>query len=204
MNILVAGDLHFNIEQFRWLEKHKESYDCLCLTGDFLDKHSDQLYQFQQQTDWVCKWMLELNKQIFVCSGNHDLDEFGECDWLNNIKSSTICSDNKTERFNGIRFGCIPYLGGNLSDFYGCDVLLTHVPPLKTATSRTMVSGMYRDFGDEELYHALKERFVTPCYIFCGHVEKPLATRDRISGVEIINPGAERGASVPNHEIIVI
>jgi predicted phosphodiesterase len=37
MNILIAGDLHFNKNQFQWLADQKEYFDCLCLTGDLLD-----------------------------------------------------------------------------------------------------------------------------------------------------------------------
>ena len=201
MNILVAGDLHFNKPQFRWLEEQKENYDCLCLTGDFYNDHSGG---FEQQIEWVSNWMKELDKQIFICSGNHDLDEFAECDWLKNIKSSKICGDNQTKLFNGIKFGCIPYLGATLSFFCDCDILLAHVPPLKTATSQSIVNRMRKDWGDEELYYALKKRLLRPRYVLCGHVENPVAKRDCLFGVEIINPGAQHNSSIPGHEIIVI
>lgn len=201
MNILLTGDLHFNKSQYQWLEDQKESYDCFCLTGDFLDGDADG---FTRQSEWVSNWMKKFDKQIFVCSGNHDLDEFAECNWLTDMKSKKICRDNQKKVFNGIRFGCLPYIGANLSYFSDCDVLLTHVPPMKTATSQSVVAGRMRDWGDEGLYHALKERVISPRYILCGHVEKPSANRDSIFRVEIINPGALHNSSVPEHKIIII
>ncbi len=199
MNILIAGDLHFNKSQFRWLEEQQDNYDCLCLTGDFLD---DYLDDFQRQVEWVTDWLKKLNTQIFICSGNQDLDDLAECDWLTNIKSSNICGDGQTKLFNGIKFGCMPYLGCDLSDFYDCDILLTHVPPSNTATARSKDKGSQREWGDAGLYNALKEMVVRPQYIFCGHVEEPEAKKDNLFGVEIINPGAQHNLSVPGHEII--
>lgn len=62
MKILLAGDLHFNKPQFQWLAEQKENYDCLCLTGVFLDEH---LGEFRRQTERVSNWMKELYKQLF-------------------------------------------------------------------------------------------------------------------------------------------
>jgi len=199
VNILLSGDLHFNKDQFRWLKDQKNKYDCLCLTGDFLDGDSGD---YKQQSEWVSDWLNDFGIQIFICSGNHDLDELSECEWLENVENKRICRDNQTKLFKGIKFGCMPYLGADLSRFCDCDVLLTHVPPAKTATSQSVVAGRTTDWGDEELYHVLKEGIISPRYILCGHVENPLVNRDWVCETEIINPGAEHESSVPNHEII--
>lgn len=201
MNILVAGDLHFNKTHFKWLADQKESYDCLCLTGDFLDGDSDY---FTQQSEWVSGWLNEFDKPLFVCSGNHDLDESAVCGWLTSLKNRKICVDNQIRDFNGIRFGCVPYLGADLSYFRDCEVILSHVPPKKTATSQSLDAGRQRDWGDEGLYRALKERVITPRYILCGHVENPSANTDNIFGVEIINPGSQHNSSIPENKFIVI
>ena len=201
MKILLAGDLHFNKSQFQWLEDQRDVFDCFCLAGDFLDGQSGG---FKQQTEWVSNWMVHLDKQVFICSGNHDLDEFVECEWISELKSPKICTDGQKKTFEGITFGCIPYLGADLSDFHDCDVLLTHVPPYKTVTSQSMDAGRLKDWGDQELYNALKGQIITPRYILCGHVENPIAEKDCKFGVEIINPGAEHHSSIPNHEIIAI
>ncbi|HIJ96675.1 MAG TPA: metallophosphoesterase [Desulfuromonadales bacterium] len=201
MKILLTGDVHFNTSQFQWLKDQQESYDCICLAGDFLGGNSGE---FKRQSEWVLRWMNELETQLFICSGNHDLDEFAECDWITDLRNPKICSDNQKKRFQGILFGCIPFLGADLSDFHDCDILLTHVPPLKTATSQSMETGIQKDWGERELYYAVKHRIVNPRYILCGHVENPVAKRDSLYGVEIINPGAQQNSSVPNHEVIVI
>lgn len=201
MKILVTGDLHGNKSQFLWIEGQMDQFDCLCLTGDFLDTRSGD---FEQQAEWVVTWMQRLDKQLFICSGNHDLDENAECDWLIRIRSSKICVDNQAKVFNGIKFGCMPYLGADLSYFYNCDVLLTHVPPKNTATSKSTVNGQLLDWGDKNLYSALKHRIISPQYLLCGHVENPSARRDRLGCAEIINPGAHHNVSVPCHEILVI
>lgn len=201
MKVLVAGDLHFMKSQFQWIESQKHTYDCLCLTGDLLDL---RLNGFEEQTKWVTNWIKTFDKQIFICSGNHDLDDFGECEWLNSIKNSKLSTDNQIRVFKGIKFGCIPYLGGNLSDFYDCDILLTHVPPYKTATSIVIEGKDHRDLGDQEIYDALSEGIIKPRYIFCGHVENPVAKKDHIFGVDVVNPGSERNDPIPNHEIITI
>jgi len=83
MIILLAGDLHYNMQQFQWLEEQKGKYDCLCLTGDFISQQSDD---FSRQVAWISGWMKGLDKQIFVCSGNHDCDDLAESDWLNNFR----------------------------------------------------------------------------------------------------------------------
>ena len=201
MKILLAGDLHFNKSQFEWLECQKDNYHCFCLAGDFLDGKSGE---FEMQTAWVSDWLKRLDKQLFICSGNHDYDEFVECDWIRNLRSTKICSDNQKKLFNGIRFGCMPYFGAELSYFHDCDVIITHVPPLKTATAQSMDSGRLKDWGDRELYYALRERVITPRFILCGHVENPIAKRDCKFEAEIINPGAEHDSVTPCHEIVFI
>lgn len=201
MNILITGDLHFNKAQFKWLSDQKETYDCLCITGDLLNGESDN---FIHQTEWVSKWLKEIDKNLVICSGNHDLDELAECDWLMNINSKNICRDNQVKKFNEIRFGSVPYIGADLSSYSDCDVILAHIPPMNTATSQSIAGGSKKDWGDKGLYYALKEKVISPRYILCGHVENPSANEDCIFGATIINPGAQHNALVPNHKYIVI
>ena len=54
--------------------------------------------------------------------------------WLNSIKG--IYSDGAIKTINGVKFGCVPYLCDDLLEFAECDILLTHVPPAKTSTSK--------------------------------------------------------------------
>lgn len=201
IRLLLTGDLHFDKGSFEWLEARKDEYDCFCLTGDFLDS---QAGDFEQQTRWVADWLKNLDKQVFVCSGNHDIDADAEADWLTCLRSAKICVDNQKKVLSGITFGCIPYLGADLGHFHDCDVLLAHVPPYKTATSQTMVAGRAKDWGDKELYRAIKTRIISPRYLFCGHVENPLAEKDCLFGVQVFNPGGGHGLEVNKCESIVI
>ncbi|HBL52985.1 MAG TPA: hypothetical protein DDZ34_02800, partial [Syntrophaceae bacterium] len=95
-------------------------------------------------------------------------------------------------------------LGADLSVFADCDILVTHVPPFKTKTSQSVVGRVKKDWGDKILYDALKKHLLRPRYLLCGHVEDPVAIRDCLFGVEIVNPGTKHNSSVPNHEIIAI
>ena len=191
--------LHFIKSQFQWIEKQKKQFDCLCLTGDLLSLNTDDL---EEQTNWITLWIKSLDKQVFICSGNHDLDDFGECDWINNIQSKKICIDNQVQVFKGIKFGCIPYLGANLSDFYDCDILLNHVPPYKTKTSTQKTTG--KEWGDPEIYDAIKNEIIRPHYLLCGHVHNPINKKDQIYNVKIINPGTQPEGLIPSHKIISI
>jgi len=199
MKILVTGDLHYNKEHYKWIKKKEQGYDCLCLTGDFLDS---KLKNFEEQTKWVYSWIKSLTKPVFLCSGNHDLDDFGGCDWLNNLKNETICTDNYIRKFCGITFGCIPYLGGNLSDFSRCDILVTHVPPSKVNPAIDKSSN--EDWGDFEIFNTIEEGELRPAYIFCGHVEQPTQRSDTLFGVKVINPGSNHHQREPNHKTIKV
>jgi predicted phosphodiesterase len=82
MKLLIAGDLHFNKGHFQWLSEQQDQYDCLCLTGDFVD---GQREGFDRQTQWIAAWLEGLTKPTFICSGNHDLDDAAECQWLHDL-----------------------------------------------------------------------------------------------------------------------
>lgn len=201
MRILLTGDLHFNKQHFQWLSEQQDNYDCLCLTGDFVDGHLDD---FDSQTQWISEWLEGLRITTFVCSGNHDLDESAECRWLDGLRNPLIARDTHIRTLQGIVFGCIPYIGADFADFYDCHILLSHVPPSNTACAQTMESGVVRDWGDRDLSAALEATVIAPHYLFCGHIESPIASRDRLNGVEVINPGARHHGTTPRHEVITI
>ena len=199
MKLLVTGDLHFNKQQFKWIETHQNDYDCLCLTGDFLDSARDDFYE---QVKWVTSWLKNLNRQIFICSGNHDLDDYGECQWLEDLNGGNICTDGHIKIFNGLKFGCIPYLGADLQIFSDCDILLSHVPPANTGTS--IDAENKKDWGDKEMHEALKDGVIRSRYLFCGHVENPEAKKAQVHNTEIINPGSQHHEFIPTHDEIIL
>lgn len=180
MKILVAGDLHFQKEKFESLRKVLLDCDILCLTGDYLD---DKLGDREGQIQWISKWVASISKPIVMCSGNHDLDQLAECDWIASLATKTVITDNSVWTFRNITFGVIPYIGAQYSKYQRCDVLVCHLPPSNTNTSRE--DGC--DFGDEELYLSVIEGGLRPQYVFCGHVDKPDRNIDQVNDVKIVN-----------------
>ncbi len=184
MKILVAGDLHFDKKKFHNLLTMLPDCDVLCLTGDYLD---DRLGHREEQVEWVCRWISRINIPIVMCSGNHDLDDLAESQWIDNLACSSVITDNHLWRHAGITFGAVPYIGAQYEKYKNCDVLVTHLPPSHTGTS--IENGA--DFGDDELYFSIICHKIAPKYVLCGHVEHPDQETDEIENVKIINVGSK-------------
>lgn len=193
MKILHTSDIHFNKSWFEWISDQQDNYDIFCITGDFLDdtKHESLI----EQIDWVTNWMKKFKKPLFVCSGNHDIEELENEEWLNKIPN--IYSDNSKKTINGIKFGCIPYIAPEFFDFDDCDVILYHVPPAKTKTA--LKSKNNEDWGDRELLRALKTHIISPKFLLCGHVHNPLKDNDKILNTKIFNPASNTTKEIPNY-----
>jgi len=144
--------------------------------------------------------MKSFQKPLFVCSGNHDIEEFENEEWLSKI--STIYSDNSKKTINGIKFGCISYVAPDFNEFEDCDIVLYHLPPAKTKTAIHKTS--QDDWGDKELYRVLKNRLFSPQYLLCGHMHHPLEDRDMIHKTTILNCGSNKKSIIPNHMIFEI
>ncbi len=183
MRILVAGDMHFQLDRFESLKDDLTNCDVLCLTGDYLDdKNSDR----EEQIAWVSSWLKSISKPIVMCSGNHDLDELAECSWIDELSSENIIIDDSVWTYQDVTFGVIPYIGAQHSTFKLCDILISHLPPSNTKTS--VQDGC--DYGDEELYFSITKGVIQPHYIFCGHVEYPESYVDQIDRIKIVNAGS--------------
>ncbi len=183
MKILAAGDLHLDKKKFHNLLEMLPGCDVLCLTGDYLD---DRLGHRTEQIEWVCRWISRINRPIVMCSGNHDIDDFAESEWIDNLACSSVITDNHFWRHAGVTFGAIPYIGAQYEKHKDCHVLVTHLPPSNTETSRQDGT----DFGDDELYFAIISHKITPKYVLCGHVENPDQKTDELENVKIINVGS--------------
>ena len=194
MQIWLTGDLHFNREQFEYLYRNQSHYDLLCLSGDLLDGAVDD---YEAQTRWVADFLRGFGKPLLIASGNHDLDELGECDWLHELKSPSIYVDEQKPVFNGIRFGIVPHIAPEYARFADCDILLTHVPPQNTDTLSQQQGELQQDWGDFELYDLLASRALSPKYVLCGHVENPISPTAQIATTTIINPGTAHNKPIP-------
>lgn len=180
MEILVTGDLHFDKDKFKELSKALVDCDILCLTGDYLDDHNEER---EQQIEWVSRWLLDVTVPVLMCSGNHDLDELAECEWIEKLSKPFVFTDNSIWTHKKITFGVIPYIGAQYNKFSKCDVILNHLPPSNTKTSQRCGT----DFGDDELYFSITQGALSPKYIFCGHVHNPDEEMDSIKDTTIIN-----------------
>lgn len=183
MTIFHATDLHFNKEWFNWIASQQPYYDLFCLTGDFLEETRPQ--SLQEQIEWVSSWMREFQKPLFVCSGNHDIEELDNENWL--CKIPNVYSDGTIKTVDGVKFGCMPFMVIDYFDYDECDVLLYHVPPAKTKTALHRKTG--EDWGDSQLTQMLENKVLSPKYLLCGHLHYPTTNTDTIKSTLIVNPG---------------
>lgn len=200
MKILHTTDLHFNKKWFEWIETQQDNFDLFCISGDFLESSKDET--LIEQIEWVTNWIKKFNKPLFTCSGNHDIEELDNVDWLCKIDTSNYYCDNAIKSIDSIKFGCYPYIGGDgYYEFDECDVLITHIPPANTNTSTNENND---DWGDRELYQAIKNNIISPKIILCGHMHKPIKTIDKLHGTTIYNTGFGKNSKIPKYHKIEI
>ena len=198
MKIFHTTDLHYNKKWNEWVSSQQDNFDVFCITGDFLEETKKE--SIKDQIKWVSGWIKSFKKPLLVCSGNHDISDFENEDWLSKIPN--ICGDNKILKINNIKFGCIPYIAPDFERFDWCDVLLYHLPPFKTKTSVSFKSNA--DWGDKDFLRILKNKILSPKIVLCGHMHDPKNSKDKINNTIIYNPGYAEDRDVPNHKIIDI
>lgn len=198
MKILHTTDLHFNKKWFDWIEQQQSSFDVCCITGDFLESSKEET--LQEQIEWITNWMKRFKKPLFVCSGNHDIEEFENEDWL--CKIPHIYSDNSIKTIDGVKFGCVPYIAPDFLEFDECDVILYHLPPANTKTATHKTTNV--DWGDKEVARLLQKKILRPKVLLCGHMHYPIDTTDTVSKSMIYNPGVDKTKEIPNHFIVEI
>ena len=198
MKILHVSDLHYNKSHFEWVALQQDSFDIICMTGDFLDERlGDEL----KQIEWVVAWIKSIQLPLFVCSGNHDVNIEGANNWLNEIDTKDYFCDGMTVTINGVRIASVPYTNYDGFDDFDCDVLLNHLPP---SHSKTAITKDGEDWGDRQLYRALKYKLIRPKIVLSGHIHSPQRRTDELFGVQIYNPALEIVNSKPKCHIIDI
>lgn len=198
MKILHTTDLHFNKKWFDWIEQQQPNFDVCCITGDFLESSKEET--LQEQITWITNWMKRFKKPLFVCSGNHDIEELENEDWL--CKIPNIYSDNSIKTIDGVKFACVPYIAPEFLEFDECDVILYHLPPANTKTAIHKTTNT--DWGDKEITRLLKKKILQPKILLCGHMHHPVQTQDTIHNTITYNCGSSKNNQVPNHNIIII
>ena len=181
MKILHVSDLHYNITHFDWVASQQGNFDIICITGDFLDEKSGDE---KKQIAWITDWIKSIKTPLFVCSGNHDINVEGAENWLNEIDRNNYYCDGMTVTMQGVKIASVPYANYDGFDDFDCDVLLNHLPPSNTKTAMTRDG---EDWGDRQLYRALKYKLIRPKIILSGHIHRPESHVDELYGVNIYN-----------------
>lgn len=194
MRILHVSDFHFVRTWYKWVEERQTDFDVICLTGDLIDEV--QKTPIGDQIAWVEDWFARMKTPVLSCSGNHDLDDVNDMDWLSRVPFS----DNNIHDIKGVKFGAVPYIGENYEDFLDCDIILRHVPPAKTPIS--FHERREIDFGDEDFYEIVTRSILRPKLILSGHIHYPYEHVSELNGVKLYNPGRVRGLKEPKHLII--
>lgn len=228
MKILHITDIHYDRNILEWIITQEDSYDVLCMTGDFLDTSIHAAPSIEEQIDAIQRWLEKIKQPVFICSGNHDPvesnsaqsieelfqldDEYTQNDslefdtsqeriqWIQDLSSESVFVDGAVHNFSGFKFACIPYEAEDLNIYHDCDVILHHIPP-----SRSKVSiGQYGDFGCDKLALALKHRLINPKIVLSGHIHQPSQTTASENGIWMFNPGFGWSNKSPRHHLIEI
>ncbi|MEZ9367630.1 metallophosphoesterase [Shewanella sp. 10N.286.51.B2] len=212
MLLLHVTDLHFDTKVCEQIKKGFIG-DALCISGDLFDDSPNCSMTIEQQISWYNAFLKELPKPVFICSGNHDVEEasaenegwddlsFLDADdfddttldmppiptrnWVRELAGDGIFIDGSITEFMGHKIGCVEYNCEDLSRFYQCDILLHHVPPRKTPTAQQKGD----DWGCDNLRAAIVYGEIHPKLLLCGHVHQPKKNEYTIRNTKVINPG---------------
>ena len=198
MKILHTTDLHFNRDYFNWIAEQQKKYDVFVISGDLIDESLG--IPIPKQIEWIRNWLKEFHKPIFICSGNHDIDDIDNQFWIEELDYPNCFVDNQIVTIDNLTFGVIPFVGADIERFADCDILISHLPP---ANSPTSLYQNREDWGDEELFSALQRGTISPKIIFSGHIHHPKSHLDKIGNTTISNCGVDgKGTGkIPNYYI---
>ena len=221
MNILMVGDLHYALRQYDWLLSVAPDHDAVIIAGDLLEvasvvPHDAQIVVVTEYLRRLCAMT-----QVFVCSGNHDLDAEtpdGErlATWLPRLGIPAVVRDGQSATLGPVLISCFPWWDGpetreaiaaqmardaaRRSGAKGMWIWVHHAPPSDSPVSW---NGR-RSFGDQALSGWIAE--YRPTLVLSGHVhEAPFVEGggwvDRVGGTWVFNMGQQPG-DAPTHVII--
>jgi Icc-related predicted phosphoesterase len=203
MRLLLAADIHYNLRQMAWLEAEAGHYDAVILAGDLLDVTGHAPLANQQRTMQEALRLIAARAPVLVASGNHDVEEDGEADWLYAVAGGRIFVDGSTVAWNGVAVtlwpwrsdGRTPLPQGAAHRLPGVTrIWVHHAPP---ADTRIGCCATGKPPGGSATLTARIRRH-QPNLVVCGHIhDAPFRPQggwwDRIGDTLCVNPGRQHG-----------
>jgi Icc-related predicted phosphoesterase len=218
VQILVVGDLHYDLRQFDWVLDQATEFDAVVIVGDLLDISST--VPLDAQVPVVLRYLERLAGRgpTLVCSGNHDLtgrDEAGEkaARWMDRLGDLGVVGDGSSVMMGDALFTVCPWWDGpigrerverQLIDASASApprwIWLYHWPPPDLGVSWTG----HKSYGDADLARWI-DRF-GPALVLTGHVHQaPLIEGGswiaKADATWVINAGRQIG-STPSHAVV--
>lgn len=219
MQILVVGDLHYDMRQLDWALGRAGDHDAVVLTGDLLDISS--VVPLPAQVPVVLGYLERLAARVptIVCSGNHDLtrrDATGEkaALWLERAAATGVVTDFGSTHLGDALVSVCPFWDGpigrrRVDGFLEEQSALAtgpwwwvyHWPPPDLPVS--WIGDRW--YGDPDLA-AWIDRW-NPTLVLTGHVHQAPYQRGgswiarTADGTWVLNAGRQMGP-VPNHIVI--
>ena len=215
MRILVVSDLHYRLRHYDWLVEAAGGVDAVALAGDLADVVSPVPHEVQTVVLSNYLSLLAARTQVFVASGNHDLDGPGAhgeqvATWLRRTDIASVHVDGTSVDVGDTRFTICPWWDGPVTrdevaaqleaaavDRPARWVWLYHAPPAGTP----LCFDGRRTFPDQELADWIAEH--RPDLVLCGHIhQSPWAEggswNARLGDTWVFNAGKQIGP-VPPH-----
>lgn len=215
MRILVVSDLHYRLAHYDWLLHAAGEVDAVALVGDLADVVSP--VPLEVQTVVLADYLRQLAErtEVYVASGNHDLDGPGEhgeqvAAWLRPLADRRTHVDGSSVDVGDLRITVCPWWDGPLTrqqvdeqlEAAAADrparwIWLYHAPPAGTP----LCFDGRRNFADEDLAAWIARH--RPDLVFCGHIHQaPWADGGawyaRLGETWVFNAGKQIG-KVPPH-----
>jgi Icc-related predicted phosphoesterase len=215
MNLLLVADQHYALKQFDWILSVAADHDAVVIAGDLLETAS--IVPQDAQIVVVTEYLRRLSEitQVFVCSGNHDLDAErpgGEriAGWLAGLGAAGVVRDGQAVAIGETLISCFPWWDGaetreaiaaqmarDAARRTGAWIWVHHAPPSDSPVSW----GGKRSFGDQALSGWIAE--FSPTLVLSGHVHQaPFVSGgrwvDRIGDTWVFNMGRQLGEAPTN------
>lgn len=219
MQILVAGDIHYDMRKLDWILAKANEHDAIVITGDLLDISS--VVPLRAQVPVVLGYLerLAARAHTIVCSGNHDLagrnpDGEKAAEWLQRATSAGVVTDFGSTNLDGALLSVCPFWDGpigrsRVDTFLEEQSALAtgpwwwvyHWPPPDLPVSWIGT----RSYGDDDLATWIAR--LKPTLVLTGHVHQAPFIADGSwaaqtpSGTWVLNAGNLVGPA-PSHIVI--